>query len=50
MTVHSRNDKNIGLRTNEEALSIVKKLYNAIPNYKVHCKAQEEELKCSYIW
>ena len=39
------NDKNIGLRTNEEALSIIKKLYDAIPNYYVHCKAQEEEFK-----
>lgn len=44
-THKSGNDKNIGLRTNEEGLSIVRKLYNAIPNYKVHCKAQEQEFK-----
>jgi len=39
------NDKNIELRTAESALSIVRQLYKAIPEYKVHCKAQEEELK-----
>jgi len=39
------NDKNIKLRSGNKQLNIAKKLYLEIPNYKVHQKTQEEEIK-----
>jgi len=39
------SNKNIELRTSEEALSIVKNIYNAIPQYKVLSKTQDPEIK-----
>jgi integrase len=39
------NNKNIELRTSEEYLSIVRKLYNAIPNYDCKSTKQEQEIK-----
>ena len=41
----SNSDKNIEKRTSEDSLNIIAKIYNAIPNYQVHCKAQEQEIK-----
>ncbi len=39
------NDKNIKLRSGNKQLNIVKKLYLEIPNYNVHQKSQEQEIK-----
>lgn len=41
----SGNDKNIKLRSKNTNLTIAKELYKAIPNYKVHQKSQEQEIK-----
>lgn len=41
----SNSDKNIDKRTSEDPLRILVKIYNAIPDYQVHCKAQEQEIK-----
>jgi len=38
-------DKDLDIVCKDDSLSIIKKLYNAIPIYKVHCKAQEQEIK-----
>lgn len=39
------NDKNIELRTSEDYLSIVRKIYEVIPTYKCKSKKQEQEIK-----
>jgi len=41
----SNSNKNIDQRTSEDPLRIIAKIYNAIPEYQVHCKSQEQEIK-----
>lgn len=42
---NERADKSIGKRTKEDELSIVRKLYNSIPNYQVLSKKQDTEIR-----
>ena len=44
-TFQESSDRSIEHRTSEDELSIIRELYNAIPNYKVLSKQQDPEIK-----